>query len=90
MNAHTLPQIDDTIATLIGANIFSMLDLKSGYWQVEMGEGDKEKTVIHFWKYGLLRMQLHGIWLDQWACNISTADGALYRQNEFKTMFDFP
>ena len=45
-DAYTLPRIDDTIYTLIGAKYFSKLDLRSGYWQVEMEEGDKEKTAF--------------------------------------------
>ena len=45
-DAYTLPRIDDTIDTLIGAKYFSKLDLKSGYWQVEMSEEDKHKTAF--------------------------------------------
>ena len=35
-DAHTLPRIDDTIDTLICAKYFPKLDLRSGYWQVEI------------------------------------------------------
>lgn len=45
-DAYNLPRIDDTIDTLIGAKYFSKLDLRSGYWQVEMNEDDKEKTAF--------------------------------------------
>ena len=45
-DAYSLPRIDDTIDTLIGAKYFSKLDLRSGYWQVEMEEADKEKTAF--------------------------------------------
>jgi hypothetical protein len=41
-----LPRIDDTLDTLAGAKWFSTLDLKSGYWQVELHPQDKEKR--HF------------------------------------------
>ena len=45
-NAHPLPVIDDILACLGTARYFSKLDLKSGYWQVEVHEGDKEKTAF--------------------------------------------
>ena len=45
-DAYTLPHIDDTIDTLTGAKYFSKLDLRRGYWQVEMKEEDKEKTAF--------------------------------------------
>ena len=38
-DAYPLPRIDDT-------TLFSTLDLLSGYWQVEVAEGDKEKTAF--------------------------------------------
>ena len=45
-DAYTLPRIDDTIDSLIGAKFFSKLDLCSGYWQVEIKEEDKHKTAF--------------------------------------------
>ena len=36
--AQTLPQIKDSLDSLNGAIIFTSLDLKSGYWQVELDE----------------------------------------------------
>ena len=45
-DAYTLPCIDDTMDTLMGARYFSKLDLRSGYWQVEIKEEDKEKTAF--------------------------------------------
>jgi len=35
-DAYPLPRIDKTLDTLSGSKWFSMLDLLSGYWQVEM------------------------------------------------------
>ena len=45
-DAYTLPRIDDTIDTLLGAKFFSKLDLRSGYWLIEMKEEDKYKTAF--------------------------------------------
>ena len=41
-----LPRIDVTLDAINGATWFSMLDLKSGYWQVELEHSAKEKTAF--------------------------------------------
>ena len=45
-DAYMLPRFDDTVDTLVGSKFFSKLDLRSGYWQVEMEEEDKAKTAF--------------------------------------------
>lgn len=43
---YTIPRIDDTLDCLSGSKWFSVLDLRSGYYQIAMSEEDKEKTVF--------------------------------------------
>ena len=45
-DAYPIPRVDDTLDTLSGSTWFSTIDLKSGYWQVEMAPEDKEKTAF--------------------------------------------
>lgn len=45
-DAYSLPRINDTIDTLVGARYFSKLDLHSGFWQVEIAEEDRHKTAF--------------------------------------------
>jgi len=45
-DAYGIPRIEDTLHMLSGSRYFSKLDLKSGYWQVEVEESDKEKTAF--------------------------------------------
>jgi transposase InsO family protein len=45
-NSYPLPSISDILASLKNARYFSCLDLKSGYYQIEMSEADKEKTAF--------------------------------------------
>lgn len=43
---YPLPRIDDTLDRLRHARYFSSIDLKSGYWQIEVDERDREKTAF--------------------------------------------
>ena len=45
-DSYPLPRIDTTLDAFAGSSWFSTLDLKSGYWQVELQEEDKEKTAF--------------------------------------------
>ena len=43
---YTTPRIDDALDCLTGSKWFSVLDLRSGYYQIAMAEADKEKTAF--------------------------------------------
>lgn len=45
-DVYPLPRIDDTLDHLRDAKFFSSLDLKSGYWQIEVDERYREKTAF--------------------------------------------
>uniref|UniRef100_A0A3B3CR12 Gypsy retrotransposon integrase-like protein 1 n=1 Tax=Oryzias melastigma TaxID=30732 RepID=A0A3B3CR12_ORYME len=54
-DAYALPKLEDTFTALSGSKWFSVMDLKSGYYQIEMEEEDKEKTAfvcpLGFWEF---------------------------------------
>ncbi len=54
-DAYALPNLEDTFSALTGSCWFSVLDLKSGYYQIEVEESDKNKTAfvcpLGFWEF---------------------------------------
>ena len=62
-DSYQLPRIDESMDALSGSKWFSTMDMKSGYWQIEMEEAHKERTAFSvgssgFWEcnsmpYGL-------------------------------------
>ena len=51
-DAYAIPRVEDTLHLLARAKFFSKLDLRSGYWQVEIEEKDKPKTAFQMGTLG--------------------------------------
>ena len=45
-NSYPLPNINDILASMQGASVFSVLDLKSGYYQLSVRPEDRCKTAF--------------------------------------------
>jgi len=45
-DAYPLPRIDETLEAVSGSEYFCVMDLASGFWQVEVSEEDKQKTAF--------------------------------------------
>ncbi len=50
-NRYSLPRIDDLFDRLSGAKVFNKIDLRLGYYQIRIVEGDEEKTACRT-RYG--------------------------------------
>jgi hypothetical protein len=45
-DSYPLSRIDTTLDALAGSKWFSTLDMKSGHWQVDLEQCDREKTAF--------------------------------------------
>ena len=50
-NRYPLPRIDDLMDQLVGARVFSKIDLRSGYYQIKVKDEDMQKTNLRT-RYG--------------------------------------
>ena len=51
-DAQAIPRIEDSLHLLVGSKYFTKLDLKAGYWQVELKEENKAKTAFQVGNIG--------------------------------------
>jgi hypothetical protein len=62
-DSYPLLRIDDTLEALAGAKWFSSLDIKSGYWQLQLHPYNKEKTAFsagrRLWQFRVMPFGLY-------------------------------
>ena len=79
-DGYSLPRIDDTLDCLHGAKWFSTLDLKSGYWQVELEEEAKPLTAFTMGPLGFWECERMPFGLTNAPATFPKVDGVLLRQ----------
>ena len=52
-DAYPLPQMQETMESMVGARHFSCMDLKSGFWQVKMAEESRQYTAFMLGSMGM-------------------------------------
>ena len=78
-DAYSLPRIDETLERLKGSCVFSSLDLKSGYWQVEIEEESKKYTDFTCGPLGFFECNRMPFLSHQCTCYFPEVDGKLLR-----------
>ena len=52
-DSYPLPRMQETMESMVGARFFSMMDLKSGFWQVKMAEKSQQYTTFTVGSMGI-------------------------------------
>lgn len=64
-DAYALPRLEETFSALARSRWFSILDLKSGSYQIEMEESDKLKTAfvcsLGFWEFNQMPLGITNV-----------------------------
>ena len=52
-DAYPLPRMQETMESMVGTRYFSCMDLKSGFWQVQMDEESRQYTAFTVGSMGM-------------------------------------
>ena len=77
-DAYKLLKLQDTLDCLQGAVWFTLLDLKSGYWQEELEETSKALTALMVGSLAFYQWDQHSSTLWRLVWEICSSDGALF------------
>ena len=64
-DSYPLPHMQDTMESMVGAQFFSTMDLKSGFWQVKMTEKSRQYTTFTVGSMGIFKF----LWMPYGLCN---------------------
>ncbi|UYV66772.1 K02A2.6-like, partial [Cordylochernes scorpioides] len=88
-DVYPLPRIDDALDTLSGSRYFSTMDMRSGYWQIEVDDKDREKMAF-ITPDGLYEFNQAGLCLNYKKCHFASRQITILGHvvNEFGTQPD--
>ena len=64
-DSYPLPRMQETMESMVRARFFSMMDLKSGFWQVKMAEKSQQYTAFTVGSMGIFEF----LWMPYELCN---------------------
>ena len=77
-DAYSIPRIQDTLNCLQDAVWLTLLDIKRGYWHVELEEASKALTAFVLGPLRFCEMRMNTIWADECSSNIPAPHGDLF------------
>ena len=81
-DSYPLPQIQETIESLVGAGYFTCLDLKVGFWQITMEEASKQYSTFTMGNLGFFECECMLVGLCNASCHFSEVNAELPRGTE--------